>query len=588
MKPRTARRSRQTPDHETPDHGAPSRGRALGVAGVFSAASAIALVAAACACSSDEPPAAKVEPTSLRTRQETVDLAVWNEAVATDAGLATLTGGQNAPLLIAGVIEDDAGRTLLWAEYAAGPDAPRAEVSTVFRLCLATGACSRGTGTYTPTGIALQDEDGAAIEHIAIGAPVLLKLLKNHNYQKLETELAPLSRKHVVTHSEAAADLALLPFGKRRLVLLNAYGAAVGVSMTAVADAFVKRGVFDEILAIDFVRRGDVDGLLRALTPLDIVVWLGAGVQEPFSDAPPKSVGLTVSRGIFGDAFYQREYAKLLFEAPALGGAGLIVLAGSNTLAEDFEEQTGIFAGYLHQAPQRPVVGFDGILTSAQAQAAAIALIDSLLGGNGLADALEAATTAAAATARTTIIEEQRAAWKLPQPQGPLWAAPPSSSHLKVYVKTDPACVSAVSTCNEDGYKQGQQQGKTVAPTELTAYHAEFDCDVQWAGSYFTCSRQDATLKLDFKAWGVVLGLDVGDRFFVYLAGDAGPGYKGLAVVGEGVVESTDVGGGETSVAFTGVAAASTYVDAENRCCVAKSPLLQGVKAQAGLLTFKP
>ena len=535
------------------------------------------------ACGSGEATTGSAVSASVRTKQEPLAQTAWDAETAADPALAGVASAIGQPFQAAGVIEDLAGDRLVWAEFAANTLDSREAVAAAFRVCTNKNVCVRGKASYTATGIALVDSFGTPIDHVAAGAPVLLKYLKAHSIDKDPTILAPLNRDAVVSPVLAKFQTGLGSYQQRRFVIFNAYGPQVGVDVAPLRQAVEKTGLYDTVLVIDFVRRRDIDLVLPSLTPLDAVVWLGAGVQEKFTDKAFRPVGLTVSRGVFGDELYHSKMLADLLGAPPLGGPGLIVLAGSNTLTADYLADKATLAYSLYLSPYRPVLGFAGKLTAPQAIAAAAAVIGNLAAGKTLGAAMAASTAGAAGKWLTPLDKDATAKWLLPAKAASFWQKPPSAASLVIYVKVDPKCWNAVDTCDPAGVDAARiKPGNQVAATELEAGAAKFECDATFVGPYFECSAKNAATSTDFWLKGVMRGHEVGSYFFFYLEGSAGALYKDMAVVGEGLIDSSDVGGGTTTLKFKGKAASAPYIDKDGHCCIAKTPLLQSYQSEPG------
>lgn len=535
------------------------------------------------ACGSTEATSTSAAAASLRTKQEPMAQTAWDAETAADPALAAVATAIGQPFQAAGVLEDLAGDRLVWAEFAANPLDARDAVAAAFRVCTKTNVCVRGKATHTATGIALVDSFGTPIDHVSAGAPVLLKYLKAHSIDKDPTILAPLNRDYVVSPVLAKFQTGLGSYQQRRFVIFNAYGPQVGVDVTPLRQAVEKTGLYDAVLVIDFARRRDIDLVLPSLTPLDAVVWLGAGVQEKFTDKAFRPVGITVSRGAFGDELYHSKMLSDLLDAPPLGGPGLIVLAGSNTLTADYLLDKATLAYNLYLSPYRPVLGFQGKLTPAQAIAAASEVVGNLGSGKTLGAAMAASTGGAAGKWLTPLDKDAVAKWLLPGKAAAFWQKPPSAASLVIYVKVDPTCWNEVDTCDPAGVTAaGLKPGNKVAATELEAGAAKFECDATFIGPYFECSAKNAATSTDFWLKGVMRGHEVGSYFFFYLEGSAGALYKDMAVVGEGLIDSSDVGGGTTTLKFKGKAAGSPYIDKDGRCCIARQPLLQSYQGEPG------
>ena len=327
------------------------------------------------------------------------------------------------------------------------------------------------------------------------------------------------------------------------------------------------------------------------MTPLDSVVWLAAGVIETYkSGKPAKSVGMTVSKGVFGDEYYHRDYVAKVLDRPPLGGPGLIILAGSNSLYSDSPGQSGVFASYLRAFPYRPVVGFEGKMEPGEADAAAAALLTGLSAGDDLDTAMAAASKVSAAKATSLLEEDARKKWHLPVATSKLFAKAPKQGKLKLHMSINPPiCVelpSAGDACTAASFDTAVKAGKEVDPAQLTAKHATFRCDPTFDGAFFQCKDKNATLGTDFEVRGVVQGTAVGAQITVYATGKAGDRVQGVALIGVGTIKVEDVGGGTITLLFDGPALASTFSDDKGRCCIAKKPALSSNTSEPSSLTF--
>ncbi|MCO4760623.1 MAG: hypothetical protein KC502_03920 [Myxococcales bacterium] len=522
----------------------------------------------------------------LRSVQTLLDEAGWGALVSADAELGKLVAQIGMPFQSAGRVEAADGRTLHWAEYADGADAVRTKVVSVFRRCDAAGTCVVGQASHTANGAAIVDGAGKTLTTLDLGEPVLHKTLKNHNLTRSETVLRlELKRKHIVDRVLAKTATAQLPNGTRKLLIVSAYGPEVGVPLTTLQAAAKATGVFDEVEVIAFARRTDLLSRLPLMTPQDMVIWFGAGVLEPFSDKASKSVGMTLSRGVFGDELIHRNHTKGLLDAPILGGPGLILLAGSNSLTSDHTEQTGLMAADLHQGSYRPVVGFDGTLTPATAEAGAMALLKELAAGKTLSVAMKTGSAAAKATMTTMLTAEQANSWLLPAKKSEFWGQAPKSGSLKLYLKNSPKCVTlpSGSVCTEQGFKTGQ----AVPSDQLTAAHVVFSCDLTFDGPWLSCADKNDATGADFALRGVMTGQKKGDYVLITATGAPSKKMTQVTIVGAGVIEEASDAKGTLTLKFAGNAAGSTWLDGQGRCCIAVTPLLTGNQSQRSVLTVK-
>ena len=555
-----------------------------------------ALAAWCAGCTSEAPSGAAVPAptpvtaasTATRTKQQPISADEWAKEVAGDTSFAAVVKAAGSTWQAAGRIEDSDGASVLWAEYAPDAAATRSQAVGIFKHCKAD-KCTVGTARYSAAAATFSDAGGAALSGLVMGEPVLSKTLKGHSLDQDPTVLAPLTRSWIVDTGVTKGHFAGTTFKKRRCVVLNAFGTAVGAGAGALVASATKTALFDAVEVIDFARRQDLERLLQTLTPLDALVVLAPGVMEPVTatGAGTKPIGIMLSRGVVGDELVHYKHIKDLLPAPPLGGAGLIVLVGSNTLTEAAQAANSSFATVLAAAPTRVVVAMQGKVGWVQAQKVAGSLLTELAGGKELEVALGTAVLGVDGIKLLAPMEKSlRQAWKIAGKSAAFWSKVPSKSDLIVYVKVDPPkCVEGVASCDRAAFNVAWgDASKRTAAADLTAGAMRFDCSPTFDGPWFECAADDPAVGTKFSIKGVMRGRAAGDRFWFWLVGSASKAYRDLAVVGEGAIEKADVGGGATLVQFRGLAAAAPYTDADNRCCVASSPLLQGYKNEPGTL----
>lgn len=528
-----------------------------------------------------------------RTLQQALDAAGWAKELDADAALKKLASAASGALQAAGEIEDDDGGRVVWGEYAASELAPREQVSVVFKVCApaeAGGGCTVGTGAHTATGVQLKDAAGAALSAVSLGRPVLLKeAIKGQSEGHPTVLRTGLDQTAIVDPALVKQHFEAGVWGKRRLLVLNAYGPEVSAAPTATLALAASSDRFDQVVHIAFVRRTDIDRLLPTLSPLDVVVWFGAGVIETYKGGKgPKSVGMTVSRGIFGDAYYHRDFLNDLFDYPPMGGPGLLVLAGANTLYADSAGQAGVFASYLRAFPFRPVVGFDGAMSVEEVDAATAALLSSLFAGDTLATALEASTQAAPAAATCLMEPESRETWRLPRANKDFFSKPAASGKLKLFMSINPPLCADVGggPCSPQAFVAATKAGKDIDPAKLTAFHATFQCEPTFTGPFFACDQKHEASGADFQVRGVLQGAEKDRQIAIYTTGSASKKVRNAVLVGLGTISSADVGGGTTTLSFSGPAVGGTYTDDKGYCCISKKPALSSNTSEASTLTF--
>jgi hypothetical protein len=552
----------------------------------------VAVALSACGDAADD---AAATPSVPRTSQDPLALACdaktpvcWDTELAKHPPLQALISQLGLPVQAAGQLQDASGTTLLWAELASSPEAARTDVRAVFARCAKGAACSYGQAAYTATGATFSDASGAPLSQVAVGRPVLRKKLKAHAPDKDPTLLAPLQDTAKPDAELVRQRLSQVADRQRRCVILNAYGPELGLDPAAIVTAAKNSGRFDRVDVIHYVRAADIELLLPSLTPLDAVIWLGAGVYEDRSEGP-RLLGMTVSRGVFGDQLvYGKTFPDLLKVTP-LGGPGLVVLAGAQSLAPNSWKDLNTL-GYVLTDSGRAVVGFGATqLPPEQAISATAALLTQLGKGATLSAAMAASNPGFLANLEATAAGK----WQLAAPSASFWSGkPPGKAAMKLHLRLDPpSCVAAgsVEVCDRTSWTEAYAKN-AVAATELTAGHATFDCpSLQIEGPFFSCTAKDANTTADFQLRGVMRGTAEGDRFWLVADGTANLKYKQLLAIGEATWGKSDAGAGKTTVKFSGPAAAATWLDDEERCCTCKGlGALTTIKSEPSVVELWP
>ncbi len=521
--------------------------------------------------------------------QNDLDEKAWKTELGADDALAAEAKKVTAPFLAAGDIEDTAGAKIVWAEFAKSAITDRKEVKVVFKSCDKDANCTVGSGSYTATGASLVASDGSAVTSLPIGVPSLAKRLKTSNLDAGTVIATGLNRNGVVEPKLAKFQLDASTWGKRRMLIINRFGEQMGVPLTDLLAAANKTGLFTEIIHLQYARRRDIDAMLPQMTPLDVVVWVGAGVVKPFGNKPYRSVGMTLSRGIVGDVLYHHQHLGKILDQPPLGGPGLVLLAGSNSLTANLAHND-VLGNQLNLSPARPVVGIEGEVTVAEAEAGAIAMLNALAVGDTLDKAMKAAEGKLdGALMRTPMLEETTEKWKLAPSAAKFWDKAPSSAKLEMYVKVDPACADisgAGGSCDEATFKKGV----AIPPAKVTPIlDTKFVCELKFTGPYFECTVLNPTIKADFSLKGALVGRNVGESVFLFAQGQSDGKVRDMTVIGAGEIKKVDAGGGTTVISFSGPAAASTFINQDGQCCIAKAPLLSGHSSNLlSKLTIKP
>jgi hypothetical protein len=526
-------------------------------------------------------------PAVLRTKQESLKPEAWQAELTAAPDLAALVPAGLA-LQSAGVIEDSAGKRLVWAEYANTADSPvpisgelaREQATAVYRLCDKAKVCQAAAASYTAT--------GASVGNVAIGAPVLRLDLKNHNYTTdPQTVLAPLTSAAgdggPLDRATAQETIGKVQWKTRRFVVLNAFGPALGVSAQAIVDAAKTSGLYQSVELIDYARRSDLWAVAPTLTPRDALVWIGDTVRDTKAGVT-QPVGLTLSRGVVGDEMIHAKQIVDLLRTPVLGGPGLVVLVGAGTLAPATQKEA--LCTLLADRTLRPVVGFGGKVAIKDAVPAVARLVGALGGGQAMAAALAAGGQGLGSTLDPTTA----AGWKLPVKDAALWAKTPSSAQLKVLVAITPSCrkMAKSDVCDVDHINQAA----AVQAPDILNGTMTLDCDATIDGAWLSCEGASPGMGQQFSLKGVLTGAGVGDHLVLYADGDGANKYQQLTLLGDGVIAGIDKGGGTTTLEIGGAkavsyAAMSPYLDDAGRCCQAVNPFLQGTQGEACKLVLK-
>ena len=565
---------------------------------------AVACASAPSPATAPEAPAPPAAQAAARAAQTALDTAGWQALIAADAELAALAKAMPQPLQAAGTITDVKGGALVWAEFAASAEAPRAAVGVVFRQCAkaeadAAPVCVHGKGAYTAASVALTDAAGKAIETVAVAAPSGWEWTTSTNLDSDHATMAAglTGDPGPLDPATLLAQFAAIHPQQRRFVLLSAYGKLVGVDGAPILGAAKASGRFDSVEAIEFVRKADVDALLPTLTTLDTVVWLGAGVQQkPSPKSPPgKPVGMNVTRGIFGDELYYASTAvKALLDTPPLGGPGLIVLAGQNTFWSESDNKQSLATAF-YEPMIRPIVGFSMALGTptagvgypqiplAELTAATVRLLTALAADKTLDVAMQeaAATAALPYTLTSPMAADNRKKWKWPQPSPQFWPKPPTTGSLQLWLSLVPKCVKPVETCDLESWtaswKNGQQaSGILNLPLKLQCQNPTV------TGPFLRCTGGNTQPPGSrFSVTGALHGTTAGEHLMFFAQTEAGGPMGGALIVADGEMakDATDVGGGTTTYAFRGQASVSTYTDANGNCCTTAAPQLTGTSA---------
>lgn len=557
------------------------------------------LLATACSTHPTDSAATTSVTTSLRASQGPLTAEQWQELVTADSTLAALEKTQTQPWQVAGTIVDASGTTLVWAEYAQDPAVAREQIAAVMRTCPPADAsgtppvCQYFKGQYTATGVTLTTDSGQPVTNLPIAQPAAWEWTLHANPQQdASTIVAALTGSETgpLDVPTLQAQMEGIQQQKRRFVVISPYGKQVGVDLQPIVEAAKRSGRFDAVESIEFVRRADVETLLPQLSVVDTLVWLGAGVQPKLSktSTPGQPLGMNVSRGIVGDEVYYGAIAQL-GDLP-LGGPGLIVLAGQNTvlagtsppgkqtLAGAWHEPGGarVVVGLAIAADAQTVGNAYAQATLEQVKTATVALIDALGQGKDLDAAMQGSANLGAAAGSLTWQSpygpDHRKTWTWTAPAASFWVQKPSTGKLAIKLSLTPKCKKSQPTCDGPAW-QNAKSSVQVTNGSITVL-----CQNPLVnGPYISCAGESQPPGTKFTVNGVLQGSQKGSHFlFVATGDDAGP-LAGATVLGDGVIaEESDVGGGTTSYKFNGYSAISAYADSAGNCCWSQPPLLIG------------
>ncbi len=553
----------------------------------------VALLACA-ACGSAATSGASDSGLVTRTSQGPLTQDAWAALLKDDSALSALATAQKSPWLTAGQIVGTDGTTFVWAEFAADASAARQDIATVWRSCpKAEGetkpTCTAGTAAYTATGAKFTDATNKELATLPIAAPQAWEWETSTNLDKdnstivagLSGDAAPLDPLGMLAQFNA-----ILP-QKRRFVVLSSYGPQLGVDVSPIVHAAQQTGRFDSVETLEFVRRSDLETLLPSLTALDVVVWVGAGVQQkPSKTSPPtKAVGMNVTRGVVGDETYYGKIAGPLLDAPPLGGPGLVVLAGQNTFLGDVNDKASL-AAVWYEPGTRPIVGFslplglqgpEGFprIALRDVIASTATLVSTLGEGKSLEDAIVAGSAGRDFTLTSTMASDNRKKWTWSASNASFWDKQPSTGKLllKMNLTKFGQCVEQLDTCDVDSWKAGKQASVVNGKIALECANPVF------VGPYFSCTGGNTQPPgTKFTVTGVMRGRAADDHLLFIVAGEQGGPLGGAVIIGDGQLtkDGTDIGGGTTTYSFDGMAAFSPFTDASGNCCIIHPAVLTG------------
>jgi hypothetical protein len=511
------------------------------------------------------------------TKQERYTAADFMAKVEADADLNQLWQQLEADgcttISEAGLTEQDDGLLTIWGEALAPDGLPRGLV----RQCNGS-ACSSFRWKLTPEGPAWNDPAGQPAVPTAIGLPILLKQLEGHTFDK-PTHVVDLA---LDSPPENVPDIDV---SKRRFRLLSSIGPLWGASsldLTGLRTLADQTGSFDTVTYVPYARTADVDGLLTSTHPYDVFVWFGQTVREEAkTNQVYKPIGMTVNAGIFGDDLYDRDRIEDMVALNPLGGPGLMLLAGCETMGDGngggewdksipvtLDNQVRVLVGFEKCGEARDILAaaqqFLGLYFQGQTLGDAIAAVNACLAGRQ--SQLKMATLPEANLAGTFVADLDQY-WEAYSSDGP-----PEATHFM-------ANINIVNMCVDKSGKQYQ---------ENESFASAWSNEVSWQGPFFSGARKNPDNFVDMTLSGALMEIREGAHFFFLVEGDLGPKVGGLTLYGDALIhelildkEKPD----EIILKFKGIGRASPYTNEAGDTCQMQDPML--VSSTGELSTFK-
>lgn len=535
---------------------------------------AVALVVAAgCGGEEDGPGGGgPVVSSATITKQQRLSLDEFGALVDADAELGALAG--TLTLQSAGVVEDSDGVNVVWAEGTDSSGGTRSAVRacTGTRCTSAIQALEGGQAAW-----ALVDQSGAT--PVAVGKPPLLKDLVGQDLSGLTTISAALTQSWIVLDQDA---IPTVDFATRRFVALNTFGALQRTRTGAVTTSVKASGLFDEVVAVDYAREGDVTEAFGGLDGLDAVLWLTQSVRQEKKDGWRESatIGLTVNRGGYGETMMNRDAVAAARSGNVGAGPGLIFLAASNSYSDGSAGQPGPGTVWSKlDYDDRILIGVEGPVSVDQILSAATKFFDLLLsGGATVSEAITAADQALPAGSR--LVANASSANRRWTPRGATVLATlpftPSRTQLITPITAVPRCAPP-----------GQPKKDAVDAPDASPF-----ADVTFDGLHFSGRNltELSTYTIDTNYQGVVTGFAKGDRVLLEVWGTFNPQFQGFHAFGEGVIVESEANDkdGTWHVRFRGIVHAAPYTNAAGEECLMNSPQLQTKTSGLSEFVFTP
>ena len=481
---------------------------------------------------------------------ESAELASLIEAIKAD-GFQTFVG--------AGAVDDSDGNTAIWIAFS-NPDG--AEAGAVY-ACSADGTCATlRTSAEEISGVNFAGPDGLGIELPWTAAPSMLRDVAGQDH----SGPTAVARAALTVDEVPEIDLS-----RRRIVIANTFGAAQGLDLVTWDSLAESTRAFSSVRLVDYATVETIRSAVRSASPVDALVWVGAGVREKLGNEY-KTIGMTANRAIYGDTTVRgvEEIRRWLDENP-YGGPGLVVLVGEETHGDgsaQANKPAAIFNEFSDIDTHRIVVAVQGRAEPRTVLSAAQTFLTRYFEGATLRDALDAGnevfSSAGSAAKLLTNREGSSESITFPGALDAFFSADPPKSPVRsnMYLNIANVCIDS-----ETGAGYSEEEGQV-----------NFFVDVTFDGPFFEGSRQWEIEgeQLVAEVRGVMLGREPGAGVFLTFSGDVKPSVKGLTIWGAGAVEDRSDIDSPNRIFFDGNVVATEYQNAAGDTCQLKSPTLSG------------
>ncbi|MFT7621849.1 MAG: hypothetical protein ACI9WU_001014 [Myxococcota bacterium] len=500
-------------------------------------------------------------PENVLDEQLSISISDWDSVVAQDQDLQqamTEAAADGYPdVIAAGRIKDTSDNIAYWAVLSKASDGKE---RIIVRVCDAESACQAGVvtaaGEWAAGGIPL------------MVAPAMVKDLTDADHEGISNVSAALS----------VDEVPVVDLRKRRFVLANAFGPAFGVNLSGWKSMAQGTGAFTDVQHSDYVRASVVEDALKAASPFDVMVWVGASVREELGPNH-KTIGMTVNRGIYGDETFTASRARDAIKASPFGGPGLIVLVGEETRGDGSSQQDknlSLFKELSDAESGRIIVAIQGRPGPAKALEASEAfLVAYMTNAASLGEAVATANLILEGTGGELVSSRASIAdttFFVSSLSGPFEGDSPKAVRSTHFINIANTCFPDINNPS-DFYKENEG-------------HASFFADVDFDGPFFSGGRVAPEVNLDVTIEGVLLGTEAGDRLYVRISGDLKPSMRGITVWGAGVLQDEFDKDNPGRIFYNGSALTTDYTNDKGDTCVLLSPTLTGATSQNSWLNL--